>query len=73
MFMKPMMVIQTLVLRVFTSLSLSMKKTIQPVLNSVENKKADEENVYYTLSGVRVINPTEKGVYIKNGKKVIIR
>ena len=42
-------------------------------IGSVENKKADEENVYYTLSGVKVINPTEKGVYIKNGKKVIIR
>ena len=42
-------------------------------IDSVENKKDDEENVYYTLSGVRVINPTEKGVYIKNGKKVIIR
>lgn len=42
-------------------------------IDKVENKKADEENVYYTLSGVRVINPTEKGVYIKNGKKVIIR
>ena len=42
-------------------------------IDSVENKKADEENVYYTLSGVKVINPTEKGVYIKNGKKVIIR
>ena len=42
-------------------------------IGSVENKKADEENVYYTLSGVKVINPTEKGVYIKNDKKVIIR
>ena len=42
-------------------------------IDKVENKKDDEENVYYTLSGVRVINPTEKGVYIKNGKKVIIR
>nr|WP_314682371.1 leucine-rich repeat domain-containing protein [uncultured Prevotella sp.] len=42
-------------------------------IDKVENKKEDEENVYYTLSGVRVINPTEKGVYIKNGKKVIIR
>ena len=35
--------------------------------------KADEDNVYYTISGVRVVNPTEKGVYIKNGKKVIVR
>ena len=42
-------------------------------IDKVENKKDDEENVYYTLSGVRVINPTEKGVYSKNGKKVIIR
>ena len=42
-------------------------------IGSVENKKADEENVYYTLSGVKVISPTEKGVYIKNDKKVIIR
>lgn len=42
-------------------------------IDKVENKKDDEENIYYTLSGVRVINPTEKGVYIKNGKKVIIR
>ena len=42
-------------------------------IDKVENKKVDEENVYYTLSGVKVINPTEKGVYIKNGKKVIIR
>ena len=35
--------------------------------------KADEDNVYYTIAGVRVVNPTEKGVYIKNGKKVIVR
>ena len=35
--------------------------------------KADEDNVYYTISGVRVVNPTEKGVYIKNGNKVIVR
>ena len=35
--------------------------------------KAEDDNVYYTISGVRVVNPTEKGVYIKNGKKVIVR
>ena len=50
-----------------------MKKNNTTGIDKVENKKDDEENVYYTLSGVRVINPTEKGVYIKNGKKVIIR
>ena len=42
-------------------------------INTVEGNKKDNDNVYYTLSGVRVINPTEKGIYIKNGRKVIIR
>ena len=31
-----------------------------------------ENDAYYTLQGVRVTNPT-KGVYIQNGKKVIIK
>lgn len=30
-----------------------------------------EEGVYYSLNGVRVSNPS-KGIYIKNGKKVIL-
>lgn len=42
-------------------------------INTVEGNKKDNDNVHYTLSGVRVINPTEKGIYIKNGRKVIIR
>ena len=32
-----------------------------------------ENDAYYTLQGVRVDNPTAKGVYIHNGKKVIIK
>ena len=31
-----------------------------------------ENDAYYTLQGVRVANPT-KGVYVKNGKKVVIK
>ena len=31
-----------------------------------------EDNVYYNLQGQRVENPT-KGIYIRNGKKVIVR
>jgi hypothetical protein len=30
-----------------------------------------EKDVYYSLNGVRVENPTH-GIYIKNGKKVIL-
>ncbi len=32
-----------------------------------------ESNEYYTLQGLKVINPTRSGIYIKNGKKVIIK
>ena len=57
---------------IYLSFALDEEKNTTGI-DKVENKKDDEENVYYTQSGVRVINPTEKGVYIKNGKKVIIR
>ena len=33
----------------------------------------NEEDVYYNLKGQRVENPTEKGIYIRNGKKVVIK
>ena len=32
-----------------------------------------ESNEYYTLQGLKVVNPTRSGIYIKNGKKVIIK
>lgn len=32
-----------------------------------------EDGVYYDLTGKRVVNPTQRGVYIKNGKKWIIK
>jgi hypothetical protein len=31
------------------------------------------DDYYYTLDGVRIENPTKKGIYIKNGKKVMIK
>ena len=34
--------------------------------------EVEEDGAYYTLQGVKVENPT-KGIYIKNGKKVIIK
>ena len=33
----------------------------------------DNAGYYYTLDGVRIENPTKKGIYIKNGKKIIIK
>ena len=37
-----------------------------------ETKQAKEDGAYYTLQGQRVENPN-KGVYIRNGKKVVIK
>ena len=39
---------------------------IEPVINEVE------DNIYYDLSGRRVENPT-RGIYIVNGKKVLVK
>lgn len=36
-------------------------------------EKSEEESVYYDLQGRRITKPTVKGVYIKNGKKVMIK
>lgn len=32
-----------------------------------------QDNHFYTLSGIRVNHPTQKGIYIVNGKKVVVR
>ncbi len=41
--------------------------------NNVNDVKVvvNEDGVYYNLKGQRVENPTGKGIYIKNGKKVV--
>jgi hypothetical protein len=42
-------------------------------INGIDNDGvAGEKDVYYNLQGVRVANPG-KGVYIKNGKKVLVK
>lgn len=41
-------------------------------ISNVESKAAGETEVWHTLSGVRVQNPT-KGLYIVNGKKVVVK
>ena len=37
-----------------------------------ENVIEKQDNVYYNLQGIKIINPT-KGIYIKNGKKIIVK
>ena len=41
-------------------------------INGINIDAAGEKDVYYNLQGVRVANPG-KGVYIKNGKKVLVK
>ncbi|MCR4835403.1 MAG: Ig-like domain-containing protein [Bacteroidaceae bacterium] len=45
------------------------------VATTIGNARADEVagEAYYTLSGVKIDYPTEKGIYIKNGKKIVIK
>lgn len=40
-------------------------------ITNLETVNADKDS-YYTLSGVKVANPT-RGIYVKNGKKVIVK
>lgn len=40
--------------------------------DEMKQQLAQEDNVYYTLQGTRVQNPT-KGLYILNGKKIIVK
>lgn len=43
------------------------------ISNVIIEKPANDDNAYYTLSGVRVAKPTQTGIYIHNGKKVVLK
>lgn len=53
----------------------SIKVHLEATTDGIKNvTSADKKNdVIYTLDGRRVVNPTYKGVYIVNGKKVILK
>ena len=34
---------------------------------------ASQSDVYYNLNGMRIARPTQKGIYLKNGKKFIVK
>ena len=40
---------------------------------SLENKQQGTENVWYNLNGRRVNAPTSKGIYVKNGRKMVTK
>lgn len=47
--------------------------TTVTAVTGIEVNDAAEENSYYTLSGIKIDRPTKRGMYIKNGKKIIIK
>ena len=60
--------------RVVEGKALLYSNVIEGVV-SVENIPADarhEDNFYYNMQGMRVLRPS-KGLYIRNGKKVVVK
>ena len=41
--------------------------------NIVSKHTANPNTYYYTISGQRITKPTQSGIYIHNGKKVLIK
>ena len=50
----------------------AVKADIKDAISSIEVADKADDAYYYTLSGIRVATP-QKGIFIKNGKKVIIK
>lgn len=42
-------------------------------LEVAENERADGDPYYYTLSGQRIAKPTQRGIYIHKGKKILVK
>lgn len=54
------------------SFSLMLSSMVPAGLQTLETRPAVADDAYYTLQGTRVERPTSKGIYIHNGKKIII-
>lgn len=48
-------------------------KNLTGIKNPAIAKDDEEDGAYYTIEGIKVIEPKKGGIYIHNGKKVIIR
>ena len=46
---------------------------IATVIRKAIEEADKEDGEFYTLQGVKVNKPTTKGVYIHNGKKVLVK
>lgn len=59
----------------FASISWEDSETtsINEVHSDIHSASASQGDIYFTLQGVQVSHPTASGIYIKNGKKVIIK
>ena len=44
---------------------------VVPVIDNSDEAKGD--NRIYNLQGIEVTNPTAPGIYIRNGKKFVVR
>jgi hypothetical protein len=42
-------------------------------INQLYDNNNNKMDSYYNLAGQRVVMPTEKGVYVRNGRKTVIR
>lgn len=47
--------------------------TMTGIADITVDKPSTGDNAYYTLSGVRVAKPTQPGIYIHNGRKVVVK
>ena len=52
----------------------SLKESMESSINSVESDATRIDGTWYTLSGTKLDGkPTAKGIYICNGRKIVIK
>ncbi len=61
-------------LKDFTATSTIVFKVGGEIISAIkELNVVTEDGNYYNINGMKVVNPTEKGIYIRNGKKVVVK
>jgi len=48
-------------------------QTVTDIENIIVSQNGKNDNTYYTLSGIRVTKPVQPGIYIHNGRKIVVR